>query len=54
MAERKSYSLSDLVTQCDPGAPMPEALRERLLVYSPLNLYPRIFYFQPVPHGPSL
>lgn len=28
MAERKSYSLADLVAQCDPNAPMPEALRE--------------------------
>ena len=28
MKDTKSYSLSDLVAQCDPSAPMPEALRE--------------------------
>lgn len=28
MKNRKCYSLSDLVAQCDPGAPMPEVLRE--------------------------
>ncbi|WP_339650144.1 hypothetical protein [uncultured Marinobacter sp.] len=28
MAERKSYSLTDLVALCDPNAPMPETLRE--------------------------
>ena len=28
MTEKKSYSLSDLVAQCDPNAPMPEVLRE--------------------------
>lgn len=28
MKDKKSYSLSDLVAQCDPDAPMPEALRE--------------------------
>lgn len=28
MKVKKSYSLSDLVAQCDPSAPMPEALRE--------------------------
>lgn len=38
MAERKSYSLSDLVTQCDPSAPMPEALREWLLVFTVKSL----------------
>jgi antitoxin ChpS len=28
MKNRKSYSLTDLVAQCDPDAPMPETLRE--------------------------
>ncbi|WP_303292182.1 hypothetical protein [Marinobacter sp. SS5-14b] len=28
MTDRKRYSLSDLVAQCDLSAPMPEALRE--------------------------
>lgn len=28
MTERKSYSLGDLVAQCDPDAPIPETLRE--------------------------
>lgn len=28
MTERKSYSLSDLVAQCDPDAPIPDTLRE--------------------------
>ena len=28
MKDKKSYSLSDLVAQCDPDAPMPETLRE--------------------------
>lgn len=28
MTERRSYSLSDLVAQCDPGAPIPDTLRE--------------------------
>lgn len=28
MTERKSYSLDDLVAQCDPDAPIPDALRE--------------------------
>lgn len=28
MKDKKSYSLSDLVAQCDPSAPMPEALRD--------------------------
>ncbi|RMJ05824.1 Nucleotidyltransferase domain protein [Marinobacter litoralis] len=28
MKEKKSYSLSDLVAQCDPNAPMPEELRD--------------------------
>ncbi len=28
MTEKKSYSISDLVAQCDPYAPMPGALRE--------------------------
>ncbi|WP_323753280.1 nucleotidyltransferase domain-containing protein [Marinobacter sp.] len=28
MKDKKSYSLSDLVEQCDPDAPMPEALQE--------------------------
>jgi len=28
MTERKSYSLSDLVAQCDPDPPMPDMLRE--------------------------
>lgn len=28
MKNRKSYSLTELVAQCDPDAPMPEALRE--------------------------
>lgn len=28
MKNRKSYSLTELVAQCDPDAPMPETLRE--------------------------
>ena len=28
MTERKSYSLSDLVAQCDPDASIPDTLRE--------------------------
>lgn len=28
MTERKSYSLADLVAQCDPDAPIPDTLRE--------------------------
>lgn len=28
MTEKKSYSMSDLVAQCDPNAPIPDALRE--------------------------
>jgi antitoxin ChpS len=28
MKDKKSYSLNDLVAQCDPNAPLPEALRE--------------------------
>ncbi|WP_286896821.1 hypothetical protein [Marinobacter sp.] len=28
MKDNKSYSLSDLVAQCDPSAPMPEAIGE--------------------------
>ena len=28
MTERKSYSLADLVAQCDPDAPIPNTLRE--------------------------
>lgn len=28
MTEKKSYTRSDLVAQCDPSAPMPQALRE--------------------------
>ena len=28
MREGKSYSLSDLVAQCDPDAPIPDTLRE--------------------------
>jgi len=28
MTERKSYSLSDLMAQCDPDAPVPQILRE--------------------------
>ncbi len=28
MTERKIYSITELVAQCDPNAPMPETLRE--------------------------
>ncbi|MBL3557606.1 MULTISPECIES: nucleotidyltransferase domain-containing protein [Marinobacter] len=28
MTEKKTYRLNDLVAQCDPGAPMPEAVQE--------------------------
>ncbi|MGC8119996.1 nucleotidyltransferase family protein [Marinobacter sp. VGCF2001] len=28
MTEKKTYHLNDLVAQCDPSAPMPEAVRE--------------------------
>ncbi len=28
MTERKSYNLGDLVSQCDPDAPIPDTLRE--------------------------
>jgi antitoxin ChpS len=28
MKNRKSYSLTELVAQCDPDAPMPETFRE--------------------------
>jgi len=28
MIEKKTYQLNDLVAQCDPNAPMPEAVRE--------------------------
>ena len=28
MKDKKAYSLSDLVAQCDPDAPIPETLRE--------------------------
>lgn len=28
MTEKKPYRLTDLVDQCDPNAPMPDAVRE--------------------------